>query len=80
MTVLLRPICIALLRLYQWTLSPLFYLVGVRCRYQPTCSNYAIEAFRTHPLPKAFALTAKRLGSCHPWGGHGHDPVPPPKP
>lgn len=75
----LRRLALFLLRGYQLTLSPLLYLVGVRCRYQPTCSHYAMDAFRQYPPGRALALTARRLGRCHPWGGHGHDPVPPPK-
>ncbi len=61
-------------KLYQWTISPL--LPGT-CRYVPTCSEYAIEALRTHGPVKGFILGTKRIFSCHPWGGHGFDPVPP---
>lgn len=78
MTRILRPIALAMIRLYQWTLSPLFYLIGVRCRHEPTCSHYAAEAFRTYRVPKALGLTLGRLGRCHPWGTHGYDPVPKP--
>lgn len=46
------------------------------CRYNPTCSQYGIEAFRKYPVGKAFLLTVKRIGRCHPWGGSGYDPVP----
>ncbi len=69
---------IALLRVYQMTLSPLFYGAGVRCRHLPTCSDYAIEAYRTYPLIRATGLTAGRLLRCRPGGSHGYDPVPPP--
>lgn len=79
MTALLRPVAVFLIRAYQLTLSPLFYLIGVRCRHQPTCSAYAMEAFRTHPAPKALWLTLRRVGRCHPWGTSGYDPVPPVK-
>ena len=75
---MLRRGALGLIRVYQLTLSPLFYMFGVRCRHEPTCSQYAAEAFRTYPLGRAFALTAHRLGRCHPWGTHGHDPVPAP--
>ena len=67
-----RPL-IALVRLYQFTLSP---LVGGFCRFQPTCSNYSIEALRRHGAAKGAWFTLRRLLRCHPWGGHGYDPVP----
>jgi putative membrane protein insertion efficiency factor len=46
------------------------------CRFHPTCSAYALEALETHGAARGLWLTARRLGRCHPWGGHGHDPVP----
>ena len=46
------------------------------CRYWPTCSAYAIEAVERHGAVRGGWLTARRLGRCHPWGGHGVDPVP----
>lgn len=61
------------IRFYQIFLSP---LLGPRCRYFPTCSQYAIEALRMHGTAKGVYLTTKRLCRCHPWGGHGYDPVP----
>jgi uncharacterized protein len=64
---------IALIKLYQWIISP---LLGPKCRYTPTCSQYGIEAFKKHGPIKGFWLTAKRVSKCHPWGGHGYDPVP----
>ncbi len=66
---------IALIRLYQWTLSP---MMGGHCRFMPTCSNYALEAYRSHNPLKATWLTARRLLRCHPFGGSGWDPPPPP--
>jgi putative membrane protein insertion efficiency factor len=65
---------IALIRVYQWTLSPL--LGANKCRYTPTCSHYGIEALKKYGLFKGGWLTLKRIGRCHPWGGHGYDPVP----
>lgn len=50
------------------------------CRYQPTCSAYAIEALEVHGLFRGLVLAARRIGRCHPWGGHGPDPVPPARP
>lgn len=64
---------IALVRLYQYLLSPL--LTGA-CRYSPTCSEYGLLALRRHGAFRGGWLTLKRVLSCHPWGGHGHDPVP----
>jgi putative membrane protein insertion efficiency factor len=76
MKVLLRILSlpfIALIKLYQWIVSP---LLGPKCRFTPTCSQYAIEALKKHGVFKGLWLTVKRLGRCHPWGGHGYDPVP----
>lgn len=64
---------IGLIQLYRWTLSP---FIGRFCRFQPTCSAYAQEALAKHGFWRGSALTAKRLCRCHPWGGHGFDPVP----
>ncbi|MEM7740901.1 MAG: membrane protein insertion efficiency factor YidD [Pseudomonadota bacterium] len=61
---------------YRYTLSPFLHLVGVRCRHEPTCSAYALEAYRKHHVLKATSLTAKRLLNCRPGGTWGHDPVP----
>lgn len=47
------------------------------CRYQPTCSQYMIEAIETHGVIKGVCLGTKRILRCHPWGGSGYDPVPP---
>ena len=46
------------------------------CRYVPTCSNYALDALEHHGALRGSALMARRLARCHPWGGHGWDPVP----
>jgi putative membrane protein insertion efficiency factor len=63
-------------RLYRATFSP---LVGMNCRFQPTCSAYALEALARHGALRGGLLTVRRLLRCHPWGGCGHDPVPPPR-
>ncbi len=47
-----------------------------RCRYQPSCSSYALEALELHGAARGTWLTLRRLGRCHPWGGFGFDPVP----
>ncbi len=64
---------IFLVRIYQWIISPIF---PQTCRYTPTCSAYTIEAIREWGPIKGMYLGFKRIASCHPWGGHGHDPVP----
>lgn len=64
---------IFLIKLYQWIISP---WLGPSCRYTPTCSQYALEAFKKYGLIKGGWLTIKRIARCNPWGGHGHDPVP----
>lgn len=51
-------------------------MLPMSCRYTPTCSEYGIEALQKHGAFKGTFLTFKRLISCNPWGGHGHDPVP----
>jgi len=58
---------------YRYSISP---LIGPRCRYTPTCSQYAIEAVKKHGIIKGGWLSIKRISSCHPWGGSGYDPVP----
>jgi uncharacterized protein len=75
------PVAAALIvpiRFYRRFISPLF---PPSCRFQPTCSQYAIEAIQTHGALKGFGLALRRLGRCHPisWlgGSSGYDPVPP---
>lgn len=64
---------ILFIKFYRYCISP---LIPPRCRYTPTCSQYALEAISKHGAVKGGWLTLKRLARCHPWGGHGHDPVP----
>lgn len=59
-----------------WQLGP-SRVLPPSCRYWPSCSHYAIEAVETHGAVRGGWLAARRLGRCHPWGGHGVDPVPP---
>ena len=66
---------ILLVRIYQILISPLF---PPCCRFYPTCSHYAIEAFRTHGFMRGSALTLRRILRCNPWCRGGYDPVPPP--
>lgn len=67
-------IFIKLIRFYQLAISP---LIGPRCRFTPTCSQYGLEAIKTHGAIKGGWLTVKRILKCHPWGSSGYDPVPP---
>lgn len=64
---------IGLVWLYQATLS---VWLGGRCRFYPSCSQYAIEAMREHGLMRGVWLAARRLGRCHPWSAGGVDLVP----
>lgn len=64
---------IGLIQLYRYLISP---MIGSRCRFLPSCSEYAIEALRRHGLVRGSWLTTRRLLRCHPWGGYGYDPVP----
>ena len=73
MSRLLIWIFIFLIRIYKLVISP---MLPARCRYTPTCSEYGLKAIQKHGPLKGSWLTLKRIGSCHPWGGHGHDPVP----
>ena len=66
-----RLLLIGVVRVYQLILSP---HIGGACRFQPTCSEYAIEAFRRYGAVRGLVLTVYRLARCHPWGGHGYDP------
>ena len=69
----LSLIAIWVIRFYQFAISP--HLAGC-CRFEPTCSNYGLQAFQRYGFWKAFKLTAKRLARCRPGGPHGYDPVP----
>jgi len=62
-----------LIKIYRYGISP---WVPRTCRYTPTCSQYAIAAIKKHGPVKGVWLSTKRLLTCHPWGGHGYDPVP----
>jgi len=64
---------LALVRIYKYGISP---FTPVSCRYLPTCSEYALDAVRLHGPWRGVWLALRRIGRCHPWGGHGYDPVP----
>ena len=68
-----RLIGIALIRIYQLTLSS---IIGNSCRHQPTCSEYSYEAVARHGLIAGSWLTFFRVGKCNPFGTSGYDPVP----
>jgi putative membrane protein insertion efficiency factor len=63
---------IKLVLLYRATLGP---LLGGQCRFQPTCSQYAIEAIRKYGAMRGAWKAVKRIARCHPWGGQGYDPA-----
>jgi len=68
---------IALVVVYRYGVAP---LLGRPCRFQPTCSEYALEALHRHGAWRGSLLTVARVARCHPWGGSGYDPVPPLRP
>jgi putative membrane protein insertion efficiency factor len=65
-------IAVVFVRVYQLTISPLFHST---CRFEPTCSHYAIDALRKHGLLHGALKTAWRVLRCNPWGGSGYDPA-----
>lgn len=72
-------VLIKLLRVYQVVVSPVLHSlfpVVSGCRFTPTCSQYAMEAVQTQGVVRGLWLATRRLARCHPWGGHGYDPVP----
>ena len=69
----MRYLATLLIRIYQWTVSP---MLGPRCRFHPSCSNYALEAINRFGVLRGGWLAVKRLGRCHPWHPGGFDPVP----
>jgi len=69
----MKAVALALIRLYQRTLSP---LLGAHCRFHPTCSAYAAEAISRHGLLKGLLMGGRRLLRCHPLHAGGFDPVP----
>jgi len=66
-------IFILFIRVYKLLISP---VVGANCRYQPTCSTYCLESLEKYNIIYALYLCLKRIFSCNPFGGSGHDPVP----
>ncbi len=70
---MLKKIAIACVKFYQYCIRP---LLPNACRYTPSCSAYSIEAINKYGAFKGSFLGIKRILRCHPWGGHGYDPVP----
>ena len=70
--IIIFPLLI-IIKVYQLLISP---ILRSNCRFLPTCSEYAIESLKSHGLIKGIILTIKRIARCHPWGGHGYDPIP----
>lgn len=69
---MIKKLLIKAISLYQLILSP---LLGANCRFEPTCSQYAIEAIEINGVLKGSAMAIKRLAKCHPWHPGGFDPV-----
>ena len=65
---------LGLVWLYRMLVSP---WLGNNCRFDPSCSQYALDALRLHGAFRGSLLAIRRIGRCHPWGGSGYDPVPP---
>jgi len=75
-SILLWPVTqmlIGLVHVYRLVLSP---ILGVNCRFQPSCSAYTLEALQRHGAIRGGWLALCRILKCHPWGGSGYDPVP----
>ena len=64
---------IFIIKIYQFIFSP---LIGKNCRYLPTCSEYTIESLKLHGFFRGSFFAIKRILKCHPFGGHGFDPIP----
>ena len=74
----LGSLMIALVTIYRYAISPVLHALapGSGCRFEPSCSAYALDALKTHGPFTGGWLALKRLSRCHPWGGSGYDPVP----
>lgn len=70
---IVKAICIGLIRFYQWTISP---ILGSNCRHIPSCSHYTLGAIQEWGVTKGIWMGMKRIARCHPWGTSGYDPVP----
>lgn len=70
---MLKQIVILPIRFYQKAISP---MIGANCRFQPTCSHYMVDSIMEWGIIRGIWMGLKRIFKCHPWGPHGHDPVP----
>lgn len=70
---MLKKIAFGTVRFYQYCIRP---LLPNACRYTPSCSEYSVQAIEKYGALKGSWLGIKRILRCHPWGGHGYDPVP----
>lgn len=70
---MIAALLVALVRIYQWTLRP---FIGAHCRFEPSCSHYAIAALQRHGAVSGSWLAARRVFRCNPWTAGGLDPVP----
>jgi putative membrane protein insertion efficiency factor len=61
---------------YQWTLRP---ILGCNCRFHPSCSEFALDALKSHGAIRGGIMSAGRILRCNPWNPGGYDPVPPPR-
>jgi len=69
-----------LIVMYQKLINPILHFIGgpyAGCRFTPTCSNYTLQAVETHGAIKGTFYGILRICRCNPWGGCGHDPIPP---
>ncbi len=71
-SLLVWPLVMAI-RAYQLAISP---MLGNRCRFYPSCSDYSMEALQRHGVFRGLWLAVRRIGRCHPWHPGGYDPVP----
>ena len=71
-SLLVWPLVMAI-RAYQLGISP---MLGNRCRFYPSCSDYSMEALQRHGVFRGLWLAVRRIGRCHPWHPGGYDPVP----
>ncbi len=70
--IIISPL-VLIIKLYQMIISP---IIGINCRFNPSCSNYALQSLKKHGLIIGCYYSAIRILKCHPWGKSGHDPVP----
>jgi len=70
----MKTLLMALIQVYRYTLSP---MLGRQCRFEPSCSMYALEALQVHGALRGSWMATKRVCRCHPWHPGGYDPVPP---